>query len=118
MPLDCKDVPVYVWKDVREKWAKVQIPSDINWTVCSLCKFMYCGDVPDKYDSNLENCENCPLFKYGACTGYPFFSKLHISYWVKNADVEAYAEDIEFQWMEYIKKFLGKLDKLIEELES
>lgn len=123
MPLDCKDIPVYVWKDVREKWAKVQIPSDIDWTVCSLCEFMNCGDVSDKYDPNLENCENCPLFKYGACTAFPLSSKLHILYyWVKNADVEAddieYADDIKCQWIEYIKKFLGKLDKLIEELES
>lgn len=118
MPLDCKDVPVYVWKDVREKWSKVKFSSDIDWSVCSLCDFMYCGDVSDKYDHNLDTCENCPLFKYDACAAHPLISKLHIYYWIRNASLDEAVWEIELAWTDYLKKFLTKLDALIEELES
>ena len=38
--LECKDVPVEVWKEVRDKWRKVKTSEDIDWNPCALCDFV------------------------------------------------------------------------------
>lgn len=98
--LGCKDIPAEVWKEVRDKWRKVETSEYIDWNECALCNYM-------ERESSII-CYDCPLMKYSACNGWPGESKLHIMYW----------DDDEEKWYEYVQKFLIKLDKLIEELES
>jgi hypothetical protein len=114
--LECKDVPVEVWKEVRDKWRKVKTSEDIDWSPCALCDFVKSTyeDCTIREFKACDELQRCPLVKYHACDGWPDKSKLHIEYWEDNKDWD----DNENEWYAYVKKFLRKLDELIEELES
>jgi hypothetical protein len=110
MPLECKDIPVEVWKEVREKWRKVKTSDDIDWNPCALCDFVK-STYEDRTifeDTACDILRSCPLVKYHACNGWSHKSRLHIGYW----------DDNEEKWYAYVQKFIRKLDELIEELES
>jgi len=118
--LECKDVPVEVWKEVRDKWRKVKTSEDIDWSPCALCDFVK-STYEDRTifeDITCDILRSCPLVKYNACDGWPDTSKLHIDYWME-FDPKTFAVSAsEDKWYAYVQKFIRKLDELIKELES
>lgn len=99
--MELNEIPVIVLEQVRNKWAKVKRKGDVDWTKCSMCRFL------DEVYSPYASCTlDCPLYDPEWCTGDGCTSRI-------SPDYIMYCDD-PLIWLDAVQEFLDYINAEID----